>query len=207
MKEIPIQRKRNTMPARKRLIVAVLVFITVLTISPTAKADSFKFTGSGTWDAGTPTTAYSAAGATWQFSFFLPGILSSNPTTQVTDFSYALNGTVVTTSLPGGVLFYSVADGGGFDLYPTMNNTSDVGVISLIFPDDVGSNLTVVGGTFKATIELNDGITTANGLAPGSGSGTVSISSVPEPPGLWMIGPVLLLGAARLLREKMLGCV
>jgi hypothetical protein len=45
---------------------------------------------------------------------------------------FRLNGTIVTTSLPGGVLFFSVADGGGFDLYPTINNISDVGVISLI---------------------------------------------------------------------------
>ncbi len=164
-----------------RIIIAILAFIAVLVTAPFAGASSFNFTGSGTWDLGTPTTAYSEAGATWQFSFVLAGPLSSNPTTQATDFSYSLNGTPVTTSLPGGVLFYSVADGGGFDLYPTINNTSDVSVISFLFPNDVGSNLSIVSGVFQARVELNDGITAADGLTPGSGSGIVSIASTPEP--------------------------
>jgi hypothetical protein len=132
-----------------RIIVAILAFIAALVMSPVASASSFYFTGSGTWDQGTPTTPYSAAGATWQFSLILPDTLSNNPTTQVTDFCYLLNGTTVTTFLPGGVLFYPVADGGGFDLYPTINNTSDVGVISLLFPNDVGSNLNIAGGIFQ----------------------------------------------------------
>jgi hypothetical protein len=167
---------------KTRIILAILAFTAVLAMPPAANADSFYFTGSGTWDQGTPTTAYSEAGATWQFSFTLPGILSSNPTTQVTGFSYSLNGAVVTTSLPGGLLFYSVANGGGFDLYPTINNASDVGVISLFFPFDVGSNLTIAGGTFLASIELNDSIVAPDGLTPGSGSGTVSINSAPNLP-------------------------
>src|SRR5258707_14416014 len=112
-----------------RIVIAIIAFIAAMVTTPLASANPFYLTGSGTWDQGTPTTAYSEAGATWQFSFFLPGTLSSNPTTQVTNFSYLLNGATVTTSLPGGVLFYPVADGGGFDLYPTINNTSDVGVI------------------------------------------------------------------------------
>ena len=156
--------------------------------TPVASASSFYFTGSGTWDQGTPITAYSEAGATWQFSFFLPGTLSSNPTTQVTDFSYLLNGTTVTTSLPGGVLFYSVLNGGGFDLYPTINNTSDVSVISLLFPNDVGSNLNIAGGIFQTSIELNDGMTATDGLTPGSGSGTVTITSTPEPSSIILLG-------------------
>jgi hypothetical protein len=121
-----------------------------------------------------------------QFSFLLPDTLSSNPTTQVTDFSYSLNGTTVSTSLPGGALFYSVANGGGFDLYPTINNGSNVSVLSFLFPNDVGSNLKVVGGTFQTSIELNDGITTADGLTPGSGSGMVTIASATTPePSCW----------------------
>jgi hypothetical protein len=56
-----------------------------------------------------PTTPYKAE-AICQFSFSLPDTLLSEPTTQVTDFSYVLNGTTGATSLPGGTLFYSVAD-------------------------------------------------------------------------------------------------
>ena len=178
-----------------RIVIAILAFIGALVTSPVASATSISFTGSGTWDQGTPTTAYSQAGATWQFSFLLPDTLSSNPTTQVTDFSYLLNGTTVTTSLPGGVLFYSAADGGGFDLYPTINNTSDVGVISFLFPDDVGSSLNISGGTFQTSIELNDGIIATDGLIPGSGSGTVTITSTPEPPSIILLGTALLLSA------------
>jgi hypothetical protein len=180
-----------------RIVIAILAFIAVLMTLPVASASSLSFTGSGMWDQGTPTTAYSQAGATWQFSFLLPDTLSSNPTTQVNDFSYSLNGTTVSTSLPGGVLFYSVANGGGFDLYPTINNGSNVSVLSFLFPNDVGSNLKIVGGTFQTSIELNDGITTADGLTPGSGSGTVTIASAatPEPPSIILLGTALLLGA------------
>ena len=181
-----------------RIVIAILAFIAALVTAPVASANSFSFTGSGTWDQGTPTTAYSQAGTTWQFSFSLPESLSSNPTTQVSDFSYLLNGTTVTASLPGGVLFYSVADGGGFDLYPTINNASNVSVLSFLFPNDVGSNLNIVSGIFPTSIELNDGITTVDGLSPGSGSGTVTIASAttPEPPSIILLGTALLLGCA-----------
>jgi hypothetical protein len=180
-----------------RIVIAILAFIVALVTAPVARASSFSFTGSGTWDQGTPTTAYSQAGASWQFSFLLPDTFSSNPTTQVTDFSYVLNGTTVATSLPGGALFFSVADGGGFDLYPTINNASNVSVLSFLFPNDVGSNLHIVGGIFQTSIELNDGITTADGLSPGSGSGTVTIASAatPEPPSIILLGTALLLSS------------
>jgi hypothetical protein len=181
-----------------RIVIAILAFIAALVTAPVARANSFSFTGSGTWDQGTPTTAYSQAGTTWQFSFSLPESLSSNPTTQVSDFFYLLNGTTVTASLPGGVLFYSVADGGGFDLYPTINNASNVSVLSFLFPNDVGSNFKIVSGIFQAGIELNDGSTTVDGLTPGSGSGTVTIASAttPEPPSIILLGTALLLGCA-----------
>jgi hypothetical protein len=188
-----------------RIVIAILAFVAALVTPMVASANSFSFAGSGTWDQGTPTTAYSEAGTTWQFSFFLPDTLSSNPTTQVTDFSYSLNGTTVSTSLPGGALFYSVANGGGFDLYPTINNGSNVSVLSFLFPDDVGSNLKIVGGTFQTGIELNDGITTSDGLTPGSGSGTVTIASAatPEPPSVILLGTALLLGAGLIRFRRM----
>jgi hypothetical protein len=53
----------------------------------------------------------------------------------------------------------------GFDLYPTINNNSTVSVIRFLFPNDVGSNLSIVGGIFQIGIESNDAITAADGLA------------------------------------------
>jgi hypothetical protein len=50
-----------------RIVIAILGFIAVLVAAPVASANSFSFTRSGTWDQGTPTTAYSQAGATWNF--------------------------------------------------------------------------------------------------------------------------------------------
>jgi hypothetical protein len=171
---------------RTRIILAALGFISALTVVPVAVANPVYFSGSGTWDASTPTTAYSQADATWQFSFFLPDPIASNPTTQVADFSYTLNGDLVATSLPGGVLFFSAADGGGFDLYPTLANPSGVNVLSLLFPENVGTGLSLVLGSYSATIQLNDG------LLPGEGSGTVNIT--PEPPTILLFGTALLLG-------------
>lgn len=171
-----------------RFILRIVVFIAVLVGTRLAGASSIYFTGTGTWDQATPTTAYSAAGATWQFSFYLPNVIASNPTTQVTDFSYSLNGTPIATSLPGGIFFFPVSNGGGFDLYPTIDNTSDVNVISVLFPYDVGSDLTITSGVFQAGMELNDGLT------PGSGTGTVTIAATPEPPSIILLGTALLLG-------------
>ena len=51
---------------------------------------------------------------------------------------------------------------------------------------------------FQASIELNDGISASDGLTPGSGSGTVIITSTaptPEPPSIILLGTVFLLGA------------
>jgi len=173
-----------------RIITALFGFFLTLTMVPSANADPVTITGFGTWDAGTPTTAYSQAGETWYFSFNLPANIASNPTTQVTNFTYQLNGMQVANSLPGGMLFYSVVDGGGFDLFAPVDTSSGASIISLYFPADVGSNLSVAFGSNPAEVGLNDG------LLPGSGSGTVDIT--PEPPSILLFGTALLMASGLL---------
>jgi hypothetical protein len=180
---------------KTRITAALSGFFLALAIAPAAHADLISISGSGTWDTGTPTTAYSESGASWYFSFELPDPINQNPTTQVTNFTYDLNGISVINSLPGGVLFYSVAQEGGFDLFASLDSSSGATIISLFFPEDVGSNLSLVFGSYDATIALNDGD------LPGSGSGTVNIT--PEPPSIILLGTALLLsGSLAYVRHK-----
>ena len=187
------------MKLKTRVLAAMIGLGLAMTAGTVAHANPVYFSGSGTWDANTLTTAYSQANATWQFSFQLPDTIASNPTTQVTNFVYSLNGSVVATSLPGGVLFFSVTDGGGFDLFPPPDNASGVADLSLLFPYDVGTSLHLVGGTFSSSLLLNDGD------LPGSGAGTVNIVPSPEPPSILLLGTALLLGAGFItVRRRMM---
>ncbi|GGA79990.1 hypothetical protein GCM10011507_34070 [Edaphobacter acidisoli] len=177
---------------KARIIIALFGLFAALAIAPIASADPVSVSGSGTWDAATPTTAYSVAGASWYFSFNLPDPIASNPSTQVTNFTYDLNGSEVINSMPGGILFYSVADGGGFDLFVPVDSSSGASIISLYFPDDVGSDLSLAFGNYSAEIGLNDS------LLPGSGEGNVNIT--PEPSSIILLGTALLMGSALIYR-------
>ena len=165
---------------RNRLIAAAFAIAAAIACAPSAVADTSTISASGTWGNNAPTTAYSEAGATWSFSFDLPDPIASNPSTQLTNFAYYLDGSLVSTTLPGGVLFYPVSQGGGFDLF-TDGQTGD-NVVSLYFPFDIGSNLTIVDGTYTDVgIGLNDG--------DPAGTGTVNVT--PEPPSILLLGTAL----------------
>ena len=173
-----------------RIFTALSVFFLAMAIAPAAKAVTI--TGSGTYDASAPTTAYSAPGAAWYFSFNLPDPINNDPSTEDTSFTFDLNGTQVADSLPGGVLFYSVAQLGGFDLFVPTDPVSGTDIISLYFPADVGSNLSIVYGDNAAQIGLNDG----NPI----GSGDVNIT--PEPPSLLLLGTAILMAGGLLYRRR-----
>jgi hypothetical protein len=173
----------------KLLFAAAALIATLMTVP--AKADSV-LVGSGTWDSGTPTTSWSAAGATWQFSFQVADpIPGGNVSAPVTYFQYFLNGTLVSNSLPGGVAFYADPDPslGGFDLFTDLNNSSPDGVNIVSLYLSIPS-LNLPNGTFAAGIGLNDG------ALPGSGSGSVTIAHTPEPPSIVLLGTALLLGGS-----------
>jgi hypothetical protein len=139
----------------------------VIGVAGDAAAGTVFFSGSGTWGDSAPSTPYSAPDESWSFSFDLPNPIASNPTFQATDFVYDLNGSPVSTPLSS-VKFFPVANAGLFDL-----NFSDGGVVSF-YGADVGSSLTLIPGTYPATSGLND-------LFPAVGSGTVTLTAVPEP--------------------------
>lgn len=176
----------------KKLLSVAAVAIVALA-SPFASADSI-VTGSGTWDTSAPITSYSAPGATWQFVFRVADpVPDNNISTPVSYYQFILNGTVVSTTLPGGAAFYIDSDPtlGGFDLYTDLNNSSPdgVNVVSLYLPVP---SLNLVNGTFNATIGLNDGD------LPGSGSGTVVVASTPEPSSFILLSTAVLLGGSLL---------
>ena len=167
-----------------RIYTAVLAMLLAVGAGQAAKADVYNLSGSGTWQAGSPTTAYSAPGDTWSFSFNLPGTIASNPSTEATNFVYLLNGVSV-PGAPSSIEFFNSANLGLFDIhFPTIT-------VSFFSPNstDVGSTLTLVPGVYATGISIND--------AGAVVDGTIKIIT-PEPPSLILLGTALLLGAGML---------
>ena len=113
-------------------------------VASPAEAASVQISASGEWGPLTPTVLpWSTRNASWSFSFDLPNPISRNPTTQVTNFNYSLNGKEVTdkslfASLK--VEFYTFDEAGMFDLI-----FQDGDVVSL-YGADIGSSLTIIPG-------------------------------------------------------------
>lgn len=146
-------------------VMSALVFTAAAAAATVASAAIVTFSGSGTFDAGAPTSVYSAPGESWAFSFSLPNPISSNPTTDATGFTYSLNGSPVADSLSS-ITFFTSGQSGLFDL-----NFASGGVVSL-YGADIGSTLTISTGSFPATIGLDGGAAI--------GSGVVNVGAVPE---------------------------
>jgi hypothetical protein len=136
-----------------------------------AAAREITITGAGAWDAATPVTGESAPNESWAFSFQVPSPTDTNPTAELTNFSYALNG----VTLAAGVPILTIDDlnnGGGFDLF-----FADGTDLSFLGPNIGGSPVqtsngeTIAPGEFATTSEVIFGVP--------DGSGT--IDAVPEP--------------------------
>ena len=80
-------------------VIAALGAFALFGVASPAEAD-VNITGSGLWGDNTPDTPFSAPGGSWVFSFNLENNpISSNPTNDITNFSYELNGVEVSNTL------------------------------------------------------------------------------------------------------------
>jgi hypothetical protein len=159
------------MKIRNRFLAAALATTALLVSSAQAQAATALISGLVLWGAGTPTTEYSKAGEATAFSFDLPDV-GSNPTSDITNFSYSLNGTAVAATPTQIAFFTAGAAGGMFDI----DFTNDV--VS-IYGADIGSSGTIgPAGGYPVTAALNDAL-----INTGTGFGlvTVTLSGVPEP--------------------------
>jgi PEP-CTERM motif-containing protein len=100
---------------------ALLTF--VLFTAALAKADGVTISGTGVWGSGAPTSDWSTPGASWSFSLVLPNPTPASPNngtaemlvTDITSFSFTLNGVAVNIA-PSDVLFFPSSEDGGFDI-------------------------------------------------------------------------------------------
>lgn len=128
--------------------------------------------GTGLWGAGTPTTSYSKAGTSYQFSFELPNPFGSSTTTAISDFFYSFGKTTVST-IPTSVTFYDDASSGMFDL-------NFLGTSLSFYGADIGSTGKITTGTFGSIYNVTAGLN--GGAATGTGNiATTTVGAVPEP--------------------------
>jgi PEP-CTERM motif len=176
----------------RTLIVGAALASALLGSAATANAATILIQGDVFFGATTAKTAYTAPGSQVQFSFDVTDPLNSNPTSEITDFSYLLNGVVVNV-LPTAIEFFDTAQAGMFDIDLPGETIS-------IYGADIGSSGSVgPSGFYSVTAGLNAGTATGNG-----GVTVGSVTGVPEP-ATWamMLFGVGLIGAGmRSLRRK-----
>jgi hypothetical protein len=157
------------------------MILALMTVTP-AEA-TVRLSGAGVWGHQTVVTPVGAPDASWSFSFLLPDTIAENPTFEATDFVYSLGGIALDTTLED-IEFFPSGAGGLFDLVFTLDGeerrlelggplTDDEGGLDR---PDVGSNLTLLLGTFDAELDSVEPTITL-----GVGVGTVTLSAVPEP--------------------------
>jgi opacity protein-like surface antigen len=157
------------MKIRNRFLAVALATTAILAVSAQSQAATVLIQGVVYFGAGTPVTDYSKPRSQVAFSFDVPEVLGGTYTTDVTDFSYDLNGVAVTTPVEA-VEFYTVANEGMFDIFFGDHTVS-------IYGADIGSSGTIgPAGFYNVTAGIDEKF-------PGTGIGgvTVNAPSVPEP--------------------------
>jgi MYXO-CTERM domain-containing protein len=160
----------------KKGLFLLILAAPALIAGPAARAGMVTVSGSGTWNADAPDSLYTAAGASWSFSFDLPAPLDDLFTSSATNFQYLLDGVAVSTTLDS-IEFFSTDDGGMFDL-----NFADGNSLNLYGPQAYSSpDLSLITGVYASNIDIN----AFAGPPDGIGSGVVTFSLVvPEPSSL-----------------------
>jgi hypothetical protein len=163
-------------------------------------AEALAIVGSGMWGAGTPVTTYSAPDDSFRFSFDLPSPTESNPSGEITNFTYELGGVNVATAADTPfITFFGIAQGGMFDLsFPVSGDDITLEGVQVGFDqagdDTSGNAITVRQGsfTFSATADF-----------PGATTGSGSLA-IPEPASLAVLtfGLVALRGVRRRAADK-----
>jgi hypothetical protein len=157
------------MKIRNRFLAAALATTALLAVSAQAQAATVLIQGVVFFGTGTPVTEYSKPNSQVAFSFDVPEVLDANPTAEVTDFSYMLNGVDVSSPVVG-VEFYDSGQDGMFDIFFADHTVS-------IYGADIGSSGTIgSAGFYNVTAGIDQ-------VYPGTGVGgvTVNVPSVPEP--------------------------
>ena len=131
-------------------VIAAVGSLAFFSVASPADAD-VNITSVGLWGDNTPDTPFSAPGGLWAFSFNLENNpIHSNPTNEITNFSYELNGVKISSTLFSPFVtaeFFTTDDAGMFDL---IFQNGDV--VSL-YGADIGTSLTFAPGVYFAAPE------------------------------------------------------
>jgi len=162
--------------------VAGICFVAVATGQ--ASADLIHFEADGTFNGRAPTTLISASGAIFSFSFDLVDPIASNPTTQLTNLTYLLNGVAVFGNPfpPTQVKFFPTSLGGMFDLNFNLGTGFGNGLGLTLR----GADVTIVLGEYNftgAVLPFPNTGSCGNAQSQACVSGTLHITSTASVPG------------------------
>lgn len=175
-----------------------------------ASADTLTVSESGVWDASVPTTTWSAPNESWSFSFLISSIpVVSNVTQNIhggyfdgaySNFTYTLNGSPVSTSLPE-ITWFSTGYGGLFNVNFAGASFEPEGDQAFTGSE---TSPTIVSGTYD--LGLYSGVFLGEALLPLTGDAVIadqSASPTPEPSSFFLLGTGLV-GLTCLAGRKLL---
>lgn len=150
-----------------------------------AQAATVNVGGTGVFDIDAPTTAESAPGQTFTFSFITQDPIPGNPNSALINPTFTLAGNGIAPTITS-VQFYDSSDNGLFDL-----TFSDHNVLSL-YGDQIDMGGYLQSGYYRASIGLAGGTS----IGVGGVSVSVNVSPVPLPASAPLFGGAVLALAA-----------